>query len=296
VRVLLVEDNPGDARLFREALRAAAALGDPIDVAHVGTLAGALSAIGETLPDAVLLDLGLPESQGLETFIRVRDAAPSLPVVVLSGLDDEETAVRAVRAGAQDYLVKGEVDGRLVERSVRYAVERRRAEREHARLLGEQAARREAEATLQAERERIERQERELASLQRLSSPPRSSVTERSYGLASLRQGVPDLFAQLVEEYGALLDLALDQRGYRVEHDLSSRLRELAKRIGFLAGGPRDVVEIHTTAVHGRIAGATPQRAQALIEESRVLVLELMGRLVSYYRAQPPRPVRPSAA
>ncbi|CAA9212715.1 MAG: response regulator receiver modulated serine phosphatase [uncultured Chloroflexi bacterium] len=299
MRVLLVEDNPGDARLFIEALREAAtssALGATIEVTHAGGLHAAFAACRDSAPDVVLLDLGLPETQGLETFQRVRDAAPVLPIVVLSGLDDEQTAIGAVREGAQDYLVKGEVDGRLLERSLRYAIERRRAENEHARLLEEQAARRAAEAALAVERERQERQERELAAIERLSSPPRAAITGQTFGLAALREGAPDLFAGLVEDYARLLDLALEQRGYRVEHDLSGRLRDIAERIGFLAGGPRDVVEVHTTALHQRLRSATPQRAQALVEEARVLVLELMGRLVSYYRSQPPRPSRQSAA
>src|SRR5262249_45467525 len=79
-------------------------------------------------PDVVLLDLGLPDSDGLDTFLELRRHAPALPVVVLTGLADETLGARAVQEGAQDYLVKGQVEGRVLARAVRYAVERRRAE------------------------------------------------------------------------------------------------------------------------------------------------------------------------
>jgi signal transduction histidine kinase len=101
----------------------------------------------------VLLDLSLPDSQGFDTFRRVRAAAPDVPVVVLSGLQDERMAARAVREGAQDYLVKGQVDGQLLARSLRYAIERRRAEEQRARLIQEQAARAEAEAAVRVREE-----------------------------------------------------------------------------------------------------------------------------------------------
>src|SRR5204862_1143637 len=78
--------------------------------------------------DVVLLDLGLPDSQGLDTFVRARRGAPNEPIVVISGLDDEQLALEAVRSGAQDYLVKGRIEGQLLARVLRYAIERKRAE------------------------------------------------------------------------------------------------------------------------------------------------------------------------
>lgn len=126
VRVLLVEDNPSDARLLRATLVAEAS--DQFEVVRAERLAEALVALRRATVDVVLLDLGLPDSQGLETFSQVAEHAPHVPVVVLSGLDDESVAFQAVQAGAQDYLVKGEADGRLLVRALRYAVARQRAE------------------------------------------------------------------------------------------------------------------------------------------------------------------------
>ena len=134
--VLLVEDNPGDARLTREIL--AEAGNNRFRVLHVITLAEAVMRVAhdaEADPfDVVLLDLSLPDSQGLEGVLRLQRANARLPIVVLTGLDDETLSYEVVQAGAQDYLVKGRGDGEVMARAIRYAVERKRA---HMQLLEE---------------------------------------------------------------------------------------------------------------------------------------------------------------
>jgi sigma-B regulation protein RsbU (phosphoserine phosphatase) len=124
IRALLVEDNAGDARLIREMLRESRAGQPVVELTHVDRLAAGLEHLATDEADVVLLDLTLPDSRGFDTFARTHAAAPDVPIVVLSGLDDEDTAVRAVHAGAQDYLVKGRVDGALLVRAMRYAIER----------------------------------------------------------------------------------------------------------------------------------------------------------------------------
>ncbi len=125
IHVLLVEDNPGDARLFLELVRETGA--GRLKLEHVTRLSQALDRLSNDSFDVVLLDLSLPDEQGLTTLTRAHAHAPNVPIVVLTGLDDEALAVKAVRAGAQDYLVKGRVDGDLLVRSMRYATERARA-------------------------------------------------------------------------------------------------------------------------------------------------------------------------
>ncbi len=125
-RVLLIEDNPGDARLLREML---VEIGDaPFKLEWVDQLSKGLDRLTGGDIDAVLLDLSLPDSQGLDTFIQVHTQAPHIPITVLTGLDDTTLAVKAVREGAQDYLVKGKIDGNLLARAIRYAIERKRTE------------------------------------------------------------------------------------------------------------------------------------------------------------------------
>src|SRR5918998_6251556 len=126
IKILLVEDNPGDALLVRVLLEEGGT--DKFDVKDVGRLGEAIERLVEEDFSVVLLDLSLPDSQGLDTVEQVRTAAPRALIVVLSGLDDEETALQALQSGAQDYLVKGQGDGNLIARTIRYAIERQRAE------------------------------------------------------------------------------------------------------------------------------------------------------------------------
>ncbi|HLM44572.1 MAG TPA: ATP-binding protein [Myxococcaceae bacterium] len=126
LRLLLVEDNPGDARLLQEELREVTSV--RFEVRHVTRLAEAVAVVGEPGLDVVLLDLSLPDDHGLSNIERMVQAAPMLPLVVLTGTDDEQLAMKAVHAGAQDYLVKGQATGPLLVRALRYAIERKRAE------------------------------------------------------------------------------------------------------------------------------------------------------------------------
>ena len=127
-KVLLIEDNPGDARLIGEML--AEVRSTVFDLERTERLSAGLKRLAEGGIDVVLVDLSLPDSRGLNTFGRVQAQSPQVPIIVLTGLDDEMLAVKAVRQGAQDYLVKGQVDGNLLVRALRYAIERKRAEEE----------------------------------------------------------------------------------------------------------------------------------------------------------------------
>ncbi len=124
--LLLVEDNPGDARLLRDMLQ------DPgvhaTELTHVETMSAAEKQLLEKAYDIILLDLGLPDAQGMGALRRARAAAPRIPLVVLTGLDDESVAAEALQEGAQDYLIKGQIETRGLLRSLRYAVERKALE------------------------------------------------------------------------------------------------------------------------------------------------------------------------
>ena len=133
IRVLLLEDDPDDAFLLRESLDEAAP--GQFTLEHVTRVADAVSRVVADRPDVVLSDLGLPDSQGLDTFRRLRNAAPSTAIVVLTALDDQSVAVRAVQEGAQDYLTKGRLDGPVLVRSLRYAIERQKVSHYRAVLL-----------------------------------------------------------------------------------------------------------------------------------------------------------------
>ncbi len=136
-RILLIEDNRGDARLIVEALAEASREpatelqfeSDCVERFELG-----LEALDSKDYSAVLLDLSLPDAHGVEMLSRIHKRSPSIPVVVLTGLNDQAVATDALRAGAQDYLIKGQADGHLIARALRYAIERKRSEDALARL------------------------------------------------------------------------------------------------------------------------------------------------------------------
>lgn len=132
LHVLLVEDNPNDATLIERHLSGAGTelLPRRIEMQHEERLTDALETIDSGGIDLLLLDLGLPESTGLETFDRIKDRLTDLPVIVLTGLRDEEAAVDVLKQGAQDYLNKGSIDREQLIKSIRYALERQERESE----------------------------------------------------------------------------------------------------------------------------------------------------------------------
>jgi diguanylate cyclase (GGDEF)-like protein len=124
LRVLLVEDNAGDARLLREMFRKENP--NSFEMTHVSNMRDAVIHLAKGGVDIVLLDLGLPDTYGLESVQQAHAAAPGIPLIVLTGLDDEVLAAEAMKAGAQDYLIKGQVENRALPRALRHAIDRHR--------------------------------------------------------------------------------------------------------------------------------------------------------------------------
>ncbi len=263
MRVLLIEDNDDDALMVREMLAAAKQVAFEVECAE--RLSTGLVSLAAGGVDVVLLDLSLPDSQGLATFDAVYARVPVVPIVVLTGYHDEAFGVQALKAGAQDYLVKGQVEAPLLERSLRYAIER------HQLVTALEQTRQQAQL------------ERELRSFEQLSAT-QTVVTAKSFGIIPVRQSAPDTFDELIQRYGHLLELGLQQQVYKMEHNLSEELRSMAEWLGFLKAGPRDVVEIHRTVLQRKTHEATGVKARAYIEEGRLIVLALMGYLASFYR------------
>jgi phosphoserine phosphatase RsbU/P len=156
IRVLLIEDNPGDARLIELMLTGATA--GLFEVERVERLDLGLNRLTETRFEVVLADLSLPDSHGLETFLRLHQEHPHVPIIVLSGLNDTAMAVGAVHEGAQDFLVKGQVDGQLLARSIRYAIERKKMSEQlhrYARELRDKNAQLEADFNMAREIQQV---------------------------------------------------------------------------------------------------------------------------------------------
>lgn len=127
MKILIIEDNPADARLIHEMLSETQ---DKYEYKVTETLRSGLKTIDSEYFDVVLLDLGLPESQGLDTLKKFQAVSSRLPIIIMTSTDDEDMAIQAVKLGAQDYLVKGQVEAGILRRALVYAVERKKLEEE----------------------------------------------------------------------------------------------------------------------------------------------------------------------
>jgi signal transduction histidine kinase len=273
IRARLVEDNPGDARLIREMLREARAGQPMVDLAQVDHLAAGLAHVATQAPDVLLLDLSLPDSRGFETFWRAHAAAPDVPIVVLSGLHDEETAVPSVQAGAQDYLVKGHVDGGLLVRAMRDPIERQ---------------------ALQAAHQELERQRDEFFSSvsHDLRTPVASIKAAIGVVLANEPAGMPNPLRRLLSN----IDLAADELAGLID-DLLEMARLQAGRVE-LWRSEVDVRDVVTRATHSveplvesrgqRLEMALPSApVMAAVDVQRLerVVCNLLGNAQKYGRA-----------
>jgi signal transduction histidine kinase len=224
--VLFVEDNRADQFLWAKILARVTAPGAALVWAR--TLAEALDHLNQATFDLVLLDLGLPDSWGLQTFLRVKDAAPMLPIIVLTASDDEALAVLALRAGAQDFLVKGRVDADLLRRAIRYAVERNQAEKE---LRQSRAQVQQLNAEL--ERRVAERTGELSASNQALES----FCYSVSHELRSPLRAIDGFSRSVLDEYASVLQES-------AREDLA-RVRTAAQRMGTLIDGLLEVARVN---------------------------------------------------
>ena len=135
MRVLLIEDDQADAFLIQDMLLGSTS--GNVCVQHVTRLGDGIRLVAEEVFDIIISDLGLPDSQGMDTVKALVSAARRIPIVVMTGLADHEVGLEAVNAGAQDYLIKGQVTGEMLVRSIRYAIERKRIENEKEQVIAE---------------------------------------------------------------------------------------------------------------------------------------------------------------
>jgi signal transduction histidine kinase len=183
LQVLLVEDNSGDARLLREMFSREKT--GSLELTHVLHLRDALSLLAKGGFDIVLLDMGLPDGHGLDTVRRARAAAPGVPLIVLTGLDDEALAAEAMREGAQDYLIKGEIENRALPRALRHSIERQRMQLAtdliHAQVEARTGELKEVNVQLRAEIAARDAAERELRTNNRHLSRSNRDLEDFAY-------------------------------------------------------------------------------------------------------------------
>lgn len=264
INVLLVEDSPTDALILKESLPETSSV--HFTVTHVPNLGEGLSRLGQDRFDVVLLDLGLPDSQGLQTLSEMCSRSERIPILVVTGLEDEDLAFQAVRTGAQDFISKDSLQGSVLPRAVRYAVERNRL---RDLWLGAHQGK---------------RQRQELQALERLSKLSSAGLDHRDSGGESLQSRSPAAFREIVRVYEGILVESMQKRSYMTGSPSSEACRKLAEKLVSLKSVPRDVVEVHVAALKGKVAEIGSEKAQALVDEGRTTVLELMGYFASHYR------------
>ncbi len=265
VRVLLIEDNPDDAAQIREMLVAMSLPGltaPAFELEGVNRLTAGLERLDKSKVDVLLLDLSLPDSQGLATFTKIYAVAPNLPIVILTGFDDEAIAMKAVRTGAQDYLVKAQVNGDLLLRAIRYAIERQQ-------LMTELAMARKRE---QEERERVQalRSHQHYLALSQL---------EEAESIVSLGE---DRLRQLITRYHEVITGYV--RAVRIQEDRPyQQVRQFAGQLASLRVGARDVVRIHLGALDKFTHHVLPSEVRAFSNDARLALVELMGNMMDIY-------------
>lgn len=264
LHILVVEDSQDDTELLMNEVRRGGYV--PL-YERVETAESMQTTLNQQAWDIIISDYRMPHFSGIDALAVLQESDYDLPFIIVSGVIGEEQAVAAMRAGAHDYLMKDNLI-RLVP-----VIERERREAE---------VRRE-QRQAQAELKRLQR-ERERHSLEQISRQPQTAVTAQKFGSQPLQQVSPAHFDNLRERYSALIDMALEQRAYKVTYSLSDKLRGLAEEMGAIRVSPRDVVEIHNASLRQKRHGLTEAKADAYIEEGRLMLLELMGYLVAHYR------------
>ena len=261
--ILVVEDNDQDFFLVQRQLRQSR----EVRFLRVTTVAEGLVLLGDKNVDIVLLDLSLPDSKGLDTVSHIVSHS-SAPVVVLTATEDERTGLEALACGAQDYLVKGNFDNALLTRAIRYAVERYKLQDE-----------------LQTSKEAI-RRERELRRYQSIDTQEQPSPGSQSQeGQVALRERGGTVFKYALDDYARILDHAIEQRGFKVEHHIPERLKKLAEALGSWRAAPRDILDIHTTVLASKLDGMETGKSRVCTEEGRYLLTGILGHLCNFYSA-----------
>ncbi len=277
--ILIVDDDVNVTRSLARSLR------DQFVVFTANSAAEALEVIAREDIAVVLTDQRMPGLTGVELLERAQHIRPDAVGIIISGYTDIVALVDAINLGTVRGYVPKPWDVSELRHRLDNAVRTYRAG-----FLNREVLHSSAEA--------ISRMQDEIADLYRaldmvasgeasrlfLEEDPQREREQLAASGAHLHDRMPEVFQQFLLRYEELLDLALDQRAFKVDHRLSDKLRALSKRLGQLRAGPRDLVEIHSTALKQKVSGTTPNRKQAAAEEGRLMLLELMGYLTTYYR------------
>ena len=268
IKVLLVEDNPGDARLVEIALSEPGPVEFKLE--RVGLLSAALRRLEKEEFNIMLLDLSLPDSQGMDTVTAVREQHQEVPIVVLTGLDDESKALGALRTGAQDYLVKGTATGETLRRTIRYAIERRKILADLNNVRGSDITSSEALNIVRN-------------NLLNLVDAETSPFCSTDNGNEMLRNRMPRFMDDISEIYSEHLAQYVNGKKSGGE---KVNIETLVERLADKKLGAQDVLEIHLNAMERLCSNGNSDLNKMLALKGPFAVLEVMGRLVNLLRSQ----------
>ena len=269
--ILLIEDEEPDAVVFEQCLADAAA-SRRFDLVWVQTLAEAVEALTAGEFSAIVTDLSLPDADGLTVFTRLVSQAPSTAILILTGLGDRAMAARAVKAGAQDYLLKDDLTPSVLVRAIRYAIERQR-------IVSE------LDAARRREREERERLSREIKLIESMTVRRAAGGRNAPRPEGRMREVANAQFERFVEQYATVLQRSANGGGAREVLDAhNSEIRSIALVMAAQRARPADALDVHVAAMR-RVGIAIDESRRADVAEfARHLALRLICHLASCYR------------
>jgi CheY-like chemotaxis protein len=257
LKILVVEDDAVDRQMLRRTL---AATDLAVSLEEVGTVSEAVSRLRENKYDLALLDYKLPDGTALSVLKAMQQAqGAQIPIIVLTVHAEKKIAMEALAEGAQDFLPKEMVNPDNLERAIRYSMQRSKLYQE-----------------LQWSKEK-ERRERELRAFQ-------ESVTEYDTAPPPAIRESTLFFDQCVSEYRAAVTKAMEELSFKVPKEVPDHMRGLANKLGEMHAGPKDIIDIHTSAIKQLCKGKSTSIEQAITDEARILLIQLMGYICRYYR------------
>lgn len=295
--ILIVDDEEHITRTLARSLR------DQFTIFTANNAEDALTILAREDIAVILTDQRMADISGVDLLERARQLRPDALGILISGYSDITAVIDALNLGTvRGYLPKpwdiDEVRRQVTDAAHQYEAIFRNREA----LRDTVEAVREAQKQIDTLREQLDQigfsyqslaaslqatYSQEISSLEQLSSSAPAMVTANSFGLQMVREAVPAEFEELVQKYSDLLAEIIDQSIHGLPSVLSSQtLRAMAEHLGFLRAGPRDVIDVHTTGLKRLSNNVSFQKAQVIAQEGRLLVLELMGYLVAYYRSR----------